>query len=130
MDRYKEVTINIVEKEEYVYIVLAGDLEYEIIEDVKKEINIQNFKTDHDYMIDMKRVTNIDSTGFGMIVNFAKKVAVKGKKIVIILEDEFIKNLFAISQCDKVFPIVATEAEAYQVIKVADWSGVLSINEY
>ena len=35
-----------------------------------------------------------------MIVNFAKKVSVKDKKIAIIVVDDFIRNLFAISQVD------------------------------
>ena len=117
---HKEVEIKIETKADYISIEFTGDLEYGIIEKAKKELQAQNFETEHGYIIDMQRVTNIDSTGFGMIVNFAKKVSVKGKKIVIIVVDSFIRNLFSISQCDKVFPIVTNEEEARKVIK-GDW---------
>lgn len=125
----KEVGIRIETKTDYISIEFAGTLEYGLIEDAKKELQSQSFETEHGYIIDMQRVTNIDSTGFGMIVNFAKKVSVKGKKIVIIVVDEFIRNLFSISQCDKVFPIVKNEEDARKVIH-GDWSGELSINDY
>jgi hypothetical protein len=78
----------------------------------------------------MQSVTNIDSTGFGMIVNFAKKVLSKEKRIVIIVADEFIRNLFSISQCDKVFPIARNESEALHLLKENNWTGELSINDY
>lgn len=126
---HKKVSVKIDTKAEYISIAFTGDLEYGIIEDVKKELQAQSFETEHGYIIDMQRVTNIDSTGFGMIVNFAKKVSLKGKKIVIIVVDDFIRNLFAISQCDKVFPIMSNEEEAKQAIK-KDCSGELSLNEY
>jgi len=125
----KNVTIKIEKKEEYVSIVLTGDLEYGIIGDVKKELQSQNLDINNKYVINMKEVTNIDSTGFGMIVNFARKVSVKGNEIVIIVVDEFVRSLFSISQCDKVFPIVKTEAEASQILK-GNWTGELSINDY
>lgn len=126
---HKKISVKIDTKADYISIVFTGDLEYGIIEDVKKELQAQNFETEHGYIIDMQRVTNIDSTGFGMIVNFAKKVSTKGKKIAIIVADDFIRNLFAISQCDKVFPIMKNEEEAKQLIK-GEWSGELSLSEY
>lgn len=126
----KQATIKFETGKEHISIILAGDLEYGIIEDVKRELQSQNLETEYGYVIDMQGVTNIDSTGFGMIVNFAKKVAVKGKKVVIIVVDEFVRNLFAISQCDRVFPIVKNESEALQVLKRNDWPGELSIKEY
>ena len=126
---HKKIAIKIDTRADYISIAFTGDLEYGIIEDVKKELQAQNFETQHGYIIDMQKVTNIDSTGFGMIVNFAKKVSVNGKKIVIIVVDDFIRNLFAISQCDKVFPITTNEEDAKQVFK-GDWSGELSLNEY
>lgn len=125
----KEGIMKIDIKNHYILISFTGNLEYGIIEDIKKELQAHNLETEHGYIIDMQHVTNVDSTGFGMIVNFAKKVSVKGKKIGIIVVDDFIRNLFAISQCDKVFPIVKSEEEAKQVIQ-GEWVGELSLNEY
>ena len=128
MERNK-VAVSITEKKEYNVIALTGSLEYGILKDVKAELQNLPLHTGLGYVIDLQKVINIDSTGFGMIVNFAKKVSVQGKKIVIIVVDDFIRNLFAISQCDKVFPIVTSEDEARNMIK-SEWTGELSINEY
>lgn len=125
----KKIAMKIDTKADYISIAFTGDLEYGLIEDIKKELQAQSFETKHGYIINMQNVTNIDSTGFGMIVNFAKKISVKGKKIAIIVVDDFIRSLFSISQCDKVFPITVNEEEAKKVIK-GNWSGELSLNDY
>lgn len=125
----KKIAMDIGTKADYILIAFTGDLEYGLIEDIKKDLQSLNLETKHGYIIDMQKVTNIDSTGFGMIVNFAKKVSLKEKKIAIIVVDDFIRNLFAISQVDKVFPITNSEEQARKMIK-EDWLGELSLNEY
>lgn len=125
----KKIAMNIDTKADYIVIAFTGDLEYGMIEEIKSELQTLSLDTIHGYIIDMQRVTNIDSTGFGMIVNFAKKVSVKDKKIAIIVVDDFIRNLFAISQVDKVFPIAESEEQARKIIK-EDWLGELSLNDY
>jgi len=125
----KKIAMDIGTKADYILIAFTGDLEYGLIEDIKKDLQSLNLETKHGYIIDMQKVTNIDSTGFGMIVNFAKKVSLKEKKIAIIVVDDFIRNLFAISQVDKVFPITNSEEQARKIIK-EDWLGELSLNEY
>lgn len=132
MDRHAEqktATIKIEKRNDYVFITFTGSLEYGIIETVKKKLQEQIIESDNGYIIDMKQVSNIDSTGFGMIVNFARKVSVNGNNIAIIVVDEFIRTLFSISQCDKVFPIVTTEEEGIQILK-SGWTGELTIDEY
>lgn len=126
----KQATIKIEKRSDYISARIAGDLEYGIIEDVKKVLQSQKPETEYGYILDMQSVTNIDSTWFGMIVNFAKKVLSKEKRIVIIVADEFIRNLFSISQCDKVFPIARNESEALHLLKENNWTGELSINDY
>ncbi len=116
-------------KQGYLFIAFGDQLEYGKIEDIKKELQAHMFDADVDYIIDMQKVENIDSTGFGMIVNFAKKVSVRNKKIVIIVSDEFIRNLFTISQCDRVFPIVKTEEQAKAILKEG-WQAEIMIGEY
>jgi len=125
----KKIAMDIGTKADYILIAFTGDLEYELIEDIKKDLQSLNLDTKHGYIIDMQKVTNIDSTGFGMIVNFAKKISIKEKKIAIIVVDDFIRNLFATSQVDKVFPITNSEEQARKIIK-EDWLGELSLNEY
>lgn len=126
---HKDSMVRFETKKEHVLITFSGNLEYGIIEDIKKELQAHSFETEHGYIIDMQQVNNVDSTGFGMIVNFAKKVSVNGKQIAIIVVDHFVRSLFAISQCDKIFPIVQSEEEAQQLIK-EHWVGELSLSEY
>lgn len=125
----KKIAMDIDTKADYILIAFTGDLEYGMIEEIKIELQSLSLETKHGYIIDMQMVTNIDSTGFGMIVNFAKKVSVKEKKIAIIVIDDFIHSLFAISQVDKVFPITKSEEQARQIIKEG-WLGELSLSEY
>ncbi|MGE7672739.1 STAS domain-containing protein [Lysinibacillus sp. NPDC094403] len=125
----KKIAMDIDTKADYILIAFTGDLEYGMIEEIKKELQSLNLETKLGYIIDTQKVTNIDSTGFGMIVNFAKKVSVKEKKIAIIVVDDFIRNLFAISQVDKVFPMTKSEEQARQIIKEG-WLGELSLSEY
>lgn len=125
----QDLSMKMETKQGYILISFKGNLEYGKIEELKKELQTHLQSADTDYIIDMQHVQNIDSTGFGMIVNFAKKVSVKGEKIAIIVVDDFIRNLFSISQCDKVFPIVKNESDAKVIIK-GNWTGELSINDY
>lgn len=125
----KIATVQITDKSTYVSIAFTGNLEYGLIEEIKKQLQAQSLQAELGFILDMSRVKNIDSTGFGMIVNFAKKVSTQNKKIVIIVVDNFVRKLFAISQCDKIFPIVENEKEALQVIQ-GNGHTELSINDY
>ncbi|MEC1179755.1 STAS domain-containing protein [Metasolibacillus meyeri] len=125
----KTATIQIAKKPNYISIAFTGSLEYGLIEEIKKQLQSQSFQTELGFILDMSRVKNIDSTGFGMIVNFAKKASTQSKKIVIIVVDPFVRKLFTISQCDKIFPIVENETAALQVIQ-GNGHTELSINEY
>lgn len=127
--KYVEANVVVHEKANYTVIEFSGHLEYGKIEDMKKKLQERAGKSEADYIIDMQKVTNVDSTGFGMIVNFAKKVAMRGQQIAIVVVDDFIRNLFSISQCDKIFPIVKSEAEAAQVMKDG-WQSEISLSEY
>lgn len=125
----KTAALQVVEKDTYVILEFSGHLQYALIEELKKRLQTTPFKEGRSFILDMSKVQNIDSTGFGMIVNFAKKISLKNEKIVIIIVDEFVRKLFAISQCDKIFPIVDSEAAALEVIKQSVETE-LSVNDY
>ncbi|PID13916.1 anti-anti-sigma factor [Sporosarcina sp. P34] len=113
----KTATLQVEEKDTYMIIKFSGHLQYGLIEEVKKQLQTTPFTEGRNFILDMSNVQNIDSTGFGMIVNFAKKVSQNNKKIAIIVVDTFVRRLFSISQCDKIFPIVESEAAALGIIK-------------
>lgn len=124
--------MNIEKKEAFTMIHFTGYLQYGLIEDMKKQLQSEISPAtaqNTDYILNMSHVKNIDSTGFGMIVNFAKNISMKQNKIVIIVVDDFVRKLFAISQCDKLFPIVNSEADALKAFADAQQTE-LSIDEY
>lgn len=125
----KSASFSIHPHADYISIDFAGYLEYGLIEDIKKELQSHELHTRLGYIIDMKNVKNIDSTGFGMIVNFAKNISLTSDKISIIVTDDFIRSLFTISQCDKLFPIVDNDTDALQAIK-SNIHTELTIDEY
>lgn len=125
----KTAALQIVEKDAFVMLEFSGHLQYALITELKKRLQTTKFKEGRSFIVDMSNVQNIDSTGFGMIVNFAKKISLKNEKIVIIIVDDFVRKLFSISQCDKIFPIVDSEAKAIEVIKQSIETE-LSIRDY
>lgn len=78
--KYVEANVAVHEKESYTVIEFSGHLEYGKIEELKKKIQEKASNSESDYIIDMQKVTKVDSTGFGMIVNFAKKVSMRGSQ--------------------------------------------------
>ncbi|MGD8188919.1 STAS domain-containing protein [Brevibacillus ginsengisoli] len=62
------------------------------------------------YIIDLSHLQFIDSTGFGVLINFAKLVGIK--KMAIVVKDEMIHELFTISKLNQLFPITSTVEEA------------------
>ncbi|MDV6378198.1 STAS domain-containing protein [Sporosarcina sp. GW1-11] len=125
----KTAALQVLEKDTYVALEFSGYLQYTLIEEMKKRLHSTPFKEGRSFILDMSKVQNIDSTGFGMIVNFAKKVSLKNEKIAIIIVDDFVRKLFSISQCDKIFPIVNNEEAALQIIQ-QPVETELSINDY
>lgn len=110
----------------YLKISFKGNLVYGQTEAVKKVISEKLEKKDG-YIIDTTNVTDIDSTGFGVLVNTAKKL--KSKKIAIVVNDELIRELFEIAKFSMLFPIVETIDEAKTILS-EDIESQLTIDEY
>lgn len=62
------------------------------------------------YILDLENLQLIDSTGFGVIITFAKVVGIE--KMAIAVSDEIIRELFSISKLNLLFPIASTVEEA------------------
>lgn len=112
----------------YTKITLTGTLVYHNLDEVKAvfktlEVNSQG------YIIVLDQVLHIDSTGFGAIVNFAKRIQSSIGKIVMVVPDRFIRELFQISQFHLVFPIGETVQEAIQLLNNG-FKTDLTIHEY
>ncbi|HHY73336.1 MAG TPA: STAS domain-containing protein [Bacillus bacterium] len=99
-----------------VQITFKGELVYEYIDTVK--VRLEDIPLNSkEYIFEMKEVVHIDSTGFGLIVNLAKKLLENDTKIVFVVDDELIIELFKISQLNRVFPLVKTMDDAVKTME-------------
>ncbi|HJV44212.1 MAG TPA: STAS domain-containing protein [Bacillota bacterium] len=112
----------------YLKIVVEGKMIYANSHDVKKYI-FGNLKEFQGYIFDMTRLRQIDSTGFGVLINVAKRLNEKQRKMVIIIQDPYMKELFFIAKFHFILSIVATEVEAIEALH-QDRSEKWSISKY
>lgn len=107
-------------------ISLSGRMTYDDIGLYKKQIE-DIIQPAQGYIVDLKNVQQIDSTGLGLLINVARNFIQNKEKVVIVNEDELIQELFEVSKLDKVFAICKTLAEAQIKVRDADetfWSRV------
>lgn len=125
----KSITVKIERVEVYEKISFQGNLVYNSIETVGNAFDKLDLSLYEGFILNMSDVNYIDSTGFGMFINFTKKLHARNKKVVAIVTDEFIEELFDISQMNLIIPIVKTEEEAKQLLK-SKISTLKTIEEY
>lgn len=121
-----ENSVSVDNVDNYLRISFKGNLVYGQTEELKRTL-IEKLEKKDGYIIDTTNVNDIDSTGFGVFVNTAKKV--NSKKIAIIVNDEFIRELFEIAKFSMLFPIVQNLEEAKATLS-GDVDNQLSINDY
>ncbi|UOE92565.1 STAS domain-containing protein [Alkalihalobacillus sp. LMS39] len=80
----------------------SDEIKHKMLENVNEEVL--------EYIIDLRAVTVIDSTGMGILLTFLK--AVEGKKMSLVLEDPFLLELLLIAKLNQVFAIYTTVEEA------------------
>ncbi len=65
-------------------------------------------------LVDMERVTFIDSSGLGVLVSALRRARERGGSVRILCTRDNILKIFRITGLDKVFPIFSDAAEAKQ----------------
>ena len=101
---------------EYLVLALAGKMVYENAELFAKELE-SKIKEKGCYIIDVDNLERLDSTGFGVLITLAKKVAGLEGQVGFKVSKAFLKELFDIAKFDLVFPIAATQEEVWLMIK-------------
>lgn len=79
------------------------------------------------FIIDLAELQFIDSTGFGVLINFAKLVGIQ--KIAIVIQDEMIRELFLISKLNLLFPLTTSVDEAIAILKNG-YTAPIRLEEY
>ncbi len=100
-------------------ITLNGRLTYDLIGEYKSAIQ-GIIKDAEGYIINLNGVSQIDSTGMGLLVNTAKYFISNKNKMIIVNEDELIKELFMIAKLDQIFEIKESISEALAAVNVQD----------
>ena len=93
-------------------IFISGKLVYQNMSIARDKINniIGNYDV---YILDFTVITKIDSTGFGLIFSIIKQKA-NDSKIVAVVSDPFILELFTITKMNQLFPIYPSELVALE----------------
>ena len=93
-------------------IALAGEVDVYTAPQLKEELValIQSGCTR--LIVDMDRVTFIDSSGLGVLVSALRRVREKDGAVRVVCAHDSVLKIFRITGLDKVFPIFSDAAEA------------------
>lgn len=108
---------------------IKGRMTYDFVPEIKGKIQKQ-IKDADGYVIDLMDVVQIDSVGLGLIVNTAKKFISNRNKMVIVITDVLIQELFVISKLDEVFEMTRSVADAEKILEKNDDLYWAKISEY
>jgi anti-sigma B factor antagonist len=80
---------------------------------------VQNFAEDDEieFLIDLRSVTYISSTGVGSLIKCYRSVLKKKGHVKLLSPSQSVRNILAISKLDGVFEIFSNEAEALASFK-------------
>ncbi|MCR4442265.1 MAG: anti-sigma F factor antagonist [Peptococcaceae bacterium] len=90
-------------------LVTAGEFR-ETVDKALDEMVAQNL------IIDMGRVTFIDSSGLGVILGRYRKVKAKGGQVILIGLNPNIKRILEMSGVQSFIPVCASEADAWRLL--------------
>ena len=96
-------------------IIFSGQLMYGETEKVREEV-FAILVDCQGYILDMRNINAIDSTGFGILVSIAKKLKHSQHRMVVIINNPAIMQLFTITKMPLIFPIVHTKEEAVELL--------------
>ncbi|MDR3566095.1 MAG: STAS domain-containing protein [Negativicutes bacterium] len=101
---------------EYIVLVLGGKMVYENSEEFSRALEAK-LRGKACYIVDVDQLERLDSTGFGVLITFARKVAAMEGQIGFVASNEFHRDLFIIAKFDHVFPIADSREQVWQMIK-------------
>ncbi|MFC4778217.1 STAS domain-containing protein [Paenibacillus sp. GCM10023252] len=104
------------------HITASGKLTYNNYEEAKMKLAALN-KTSKGCIMDIRKLTLIDSTGFGVLIYYKNKIASSACPMVIILDDSIIRELFYIAKLDLVFTLCGSLEEARKIMEACSKGG-------
>jgi len=96
--------------EEHAYIVLAGELDGATAPFLVRTLVEVNETLEGDLVLDIKKLSFIDSTGLSVFVSQQKKLSANGRKLVIYAPTAMARRLFQITGLGEVLTIEPSES--------------------
>ncbi len=96
---------------EFQVFTITGSLQLGETNQYKEILLNEQNKQVKAYVFDFSKLEKVDSTGMGLLITFMKHVEAVNPLIYLIIQDEFIQELFEIAQLDQLFTIIKTLEE-------------------
>ena len=103
-----------IEKEGVTVFQVNGEININTSPDLKKLFEKQAAKK---IIVDMEKVTYVDSSGLATLVEMLKKTKIQGGSLGLASMPDKIKSLFEITKLDKLFPVFSSQQEAVTKVK-------------
>lgn len=110
-----EIKITINNQNDIKVIETSGRLVYQTTQEAKEQLKDLN-ENKNGYIMDMRNLERIDSTGFGLVLSVIKRIP-RDKKLVVVVSDEFIKELFYITKVNTLVDITDNMENGFELIR-------------
>ncbi len=97
-------------------LILEGELDFQTVPDLRREFLKLVERKSPKILIDLKKISYIDSSGLAAFVELLQSIKSYGGKIAFFNLSEGVKNVFRISKLDLVFSLAPTEKEALSLL--------------
>jgi len=94
---------------------LTGELDFQTSPELRSKLQTITEKTSHKVIVNLKKVSYIDSSGLATFVEALQKAKRSSGRLVLTELVPSVKSVFEISKLDKVFTFAVNEAEALQL---------------
>ena len=99
-------------REDILIFGATGELDVYSAHDFKDPLMEAILAKQKKIIIDLSKVTFIDSTGLGILVNTAKHLRGHNSKMVLVIKEDGIDQVFRVTKLDQIFKIYQTQEEA------------------
>ena len=97
-------------------VVLQGEVDFQTAADLRQELQKLTARRSPKILIDLKKVSYIDSSGLAAFVGVFQSTKSYGGKIAFFNLSEGVRDIFRISKLDSVFPLATNEKEALSLL--------------
>lgn len=125
----KKMNVGVLQRGEILHIKPQGRMVYEHSAFYAEQLQGFLLKEAGLYLVDVDLVERIDSTGLGVLINFARLVAKQKGGIGFVVSSPFLRELFLMAQFDKVFPVAETVEEGAALL-LGEFTAQISLDQY